>query len=972
MEIAPNPLNRTFTAPTGSHARSHASNSSLSLNHQPHPVSQYSLSSRPSRSSDSTQNTSSSTLFAGPNTLSNASTLANVGVGASDNVINRVADKESSLFQRCVSLKSRLCGIPEFEESVQDVEDSSGELDPVTLLWETFRRGYPLMTVYNALEPQQPLFIDDPKMNESKKAKVATSKFLRACVDKLGFSTEDCFIISDLWGSDTTGFVKVARVVSRIADILEQKGLLDPYYGNDGPITGAPGAKRTHRQHVVDELVHTERTYVQHLELLQEFSKHVEQKGTITGDAIHDIFLNLNTLLDFQRRFLIRVESVNAQPESVQNWGKLFQQQASGFTVYEPYIENQKKCEMTAMREYEKLRQAGGSMSLRQMVESPTHLTSFLLKPFQRLSKYPLLLKELRDKSGLDAERQSDISLAMTAITSVLERTNAWIAKEERRQVVHDLREQVEDWKLHRVEAFGELWLNGTFTVAKGDPTKESLRDYQMFLFDKILLCCKPINPNKQKAKMMKQPSLGKGKVRLQLKGRIFMQNVTETQVHSRNGSHTCQINWRGDEAIEHFVICFPTEEVMRTWVNQIDLLRSRSSDQSRLHASTSDSEFTYLKSQGQLHNPYREDDYGDANGSNPHLPYTESYEGAMSRNGSSTSLRSRSTTGESGPPMQTVSSRAQPMGFSGPPLTLRTHQLPTSSVSPGDRGPGASYFSPGAESPISSRTSSSSGMYPFPRQSASQTSGDHRNTAPAMGRNSGRESNGVYYQDGRSGRTPAGFAAQANRLRSTSSPEVQNNNATRRVAANAPPVPSVPSHLANNSQAVNRSQNGSPVLNQGTGRRLAPGPYAAYPEQESYSYDNPWSRHGGGAPDITPLPLASPGIAPSPLGSPDPMQPSQLKVKVHVPTEGCTMTLVVGFNISFQSLKDRIDAKLQRNTNVSLASNTVRLTYLSDDDFVSIQTDEDVQTAFETWEEQQQEDIVGQLGEIELFCRPV
>ena len=83
-------------------------------------------------------------------------------------------------------------------------------------------------------------------------------------------------------------------------------------------------------------------------------------------------------------------------------------------------------------------------------------------------------------------------------------------------------------------------------------------------------------------------------------------------------------------------------------------------------------------------------------------------------------------------------------------------------------------------------------------------------------------------------------------------------------------------------------------------------------------------------------------------------------------------MTLVVGFNISFQSLKDRIDAKLQRNTNVSLASNTVRLTYLSDDDYVSIQTDEDVQTAFETWEEQQHEDIVGQLGEIELFCRPV
>ena len=58
-----------------------------------------------------------------------------------------------------------------------------------------------------------------------------------------------------------------------------------------------------------------------------------------------------------------------------------------------------------------------------------------------------------------------------------------------------------------------------------------------MFLFEKILLCCKPINPNKQKAKMMKQPPpLPKGKTRLQLKGRIFMANVTETQIHVKNG----------------------------------------------------------------------------------------------------------------------------------------------------------------------------------------------------------------------------------------------------------------------------------------------------------------------------------------------------------------------------------------------------------------------------------------------------
>ncbi len=54
---------------------------------------------------------------------------------------------------------------------------------------------------------------------------------------------------------------------------------------------------------------------------------------------------------------------------------------------------------------------------------------------------------------------------------------------------------------------------------------------YKVYLFERILLCCKEINPNKPKNKMLgnsKPPVDKKGKPRLQLKGRIFMQNVTD------------------------------------------------------------------------------------------------------------------------------------------------------------------------------------------------------------------------------------------------------------------------------------------------------------------------------------------------------------------------------------------------------------------------------------------------------------
>ena len=62
---------------------------------------------------------------------------------------------------------------------------------------------------------------------------------------------------------------------------------------------------------------------------------------------------------------------------------------------------------------------------------------------------------------------------------------------------------------------------------------------YKVYLFERILLCCKEINPNKPKNKMMGNNKAlidKKGKPRLQLKGRIFMQNVTDVLTVAKSG----------------------------------------------------------------------------------------------------------------------------------------------------------------------------------------------------------------------------------------------------------------------------------------------------------------------------------------------------------------------------------------------------------------------------------------------------
>lgn len=69
---------------------------------------------------------------------------------------------------------------------------------------------------------------------------------------------------------------------------------------------------------------------------------------------------------------------------------------------------------------------------------------------------------------------------------------------------------------------------------------------YIIYLFERILLCCKEVNPNKSKEKLMgvqkdkkdkkeKKKEIGKN-AKLQLKGRIFMTNVTEVISFAKQG----------------------------------------------------------------------------------------------------------------------------------------------------------------------------------------------------------------------------------------------------------------------------------------------------------------------------------------------------------------------------------------------------------------------------------------------------
>jgi cell division control protein 24 len=121
------------------------------------------------------------------------------------NIINQKADASRSLYQICVTLKNRLSQVPDFEPYLQQLDPT----DPVDPLWALLRSGHPLLTIYNSLQPEVPLVVEDIP-NEEKRSKIAIFRFVKACKEELRVSPQDSFVIADLTGNDTSGFVKVS------------------------------------------------------------------------------------------------------------------------------------------------------------------------------------------------------------------------------------------------------------------------------------------------------------------------------------------------------------------------------------------------------------------------------------------------------------------------------------------------------------------------------------------------------------------------------------------------------------------------------------------------------------------------------------------------------------------------------------------------------------------------------------------
>ncbi|XP_075870691.1 guanine nucleotide exchange factor DBS isoform X4 [Nelusetta ayraudi] len=309
------------------------------------------------------------------------------------------------------------------------------------------------------------------------------------------------------------------------------------------------------RRHVMNELLETERAYVEELLcVLQGYASEMDNPAMVPlipaplQNKKEVLFGNMPEIYHFHRRtFLRELEQYTDCPELV---GRCFLQRMTDLQIYEKYCHNKPRSESL----WRQCSDCAFFQECQKKLEHKLGLDSYLLKPVQRITKYQLLLKEML-KYSKGCEGTDDLQEALSSILGILKAVN---------DSMHLI--AITGYEGNMSE-LGKLLMQGSFSVwtehKKGHAKVKDLARFKpmqrhLFLHEKALLFCKRREENGEGYE--KAPSYS-------FKHSLSMSAVGITE-NAKGDNKKFEIWCNSREEV--YIVQAPTADVKTTWVNEI------------------------------------------------------------------------------------------------------------------------------------------------------------------------------------------------------------------------------------------------------------------------------------------------------------------------------------------------------------------------------------------------------------------
>ncbi|XP_073772497.1 guanine nucleotide exchange factor DBS isoform X7 [Danio rerio] len=309
------------------------------------------------------------------------------------------------------------------------------------------------------------------------------------------------------------------------------------------------------RSHIMNELIETERLYVEELQsIIEGYAAALDDPELIylippsLENKKEVLFGNLPEIYQFhQKIFLKELENSAEKPELV---GTCFLKRKEELQIYEKYCQNKPRSEAL-------WRQCGDSMFFQECQKRLDHklsLDAYLLKPVQRITKYQLMLKEML-KCSKNPEGTAELEEAQATVLDIIKSVN---------DSMHQIAITGFEGSLNDL---GKLLMQGSFNVwtdhKKGHSKVKDLARFKpmqrhLFLYHKMILFCK--KREEMTDGHEKSPSYS-------FKHSLKMGSVGITE-NVKGDIKKFEIWYNGREEV--YIIQAPSMDVKNTWVSEI------------------------------------------------------------------------------------------------------------------------------------------------------------------------------------------------------------------------------------------------------------------------------------------------------------------------------------------------------------------------------------------------------------------
>ncbi|KAM3931931.1 pleckstrin homology domain-containing family G member 1 [Leptodactylus fuscus] len=236
---------------------------------------------------------------------------------------------------------------------------------------------------------------------------------------------------------------------------------------------------------VVQEILQTERTYVQDLKsIVEDYLNCISDQTRLSlgAEERSALFGNIHDIYNFNSELLQELENCDNDPVAI---AECFVSKSEEFHIYTQYCTNYPRSVAVLTECMRNKILAKFFRERQEVLQHSLPLGSYLLKPVQRILKYHLLLHEISNHLDKDTDGYDVVLDAIDTMQRV-----AWHINDMKRKHEHDIRLQeiqslLTNWTGPDLSTYGELVLEGTFRFqrAKNERT--------LFLFDKLLLITK-------------------------------------------------------------------------------------------------------------------------------------------------------------------------------------------------------------------------------------------------------------------------------------------------------------------------------------------------------------------------------------------------------------------------------------------------------------------------------------------------